>query len=91
MLYDFECRICGNKTEEYFKVDDRPKSLPCPSCGTRNGMRQIFSSSYGISMNGVPAGGYFDESLGTYVNSVAQKRRLMKEQGVHEKFGKGWR
>ncbi len=83
-LYDFKCDRCGN-TEEYFAGYEE-RVLPC-KCGGQM-IRQI-SHSYGIVM-GVPAAGYYDENLGTYINSNRHKRQVMQEQGVSEKFGKGW-
>ena len=84
-LYEYSCE-CG-KTEEHFgHIDDT--TWPC-ECGKK--MKRQISSRFGISMQGVPACGYYDENLQTYINSVSQKRRVMEEQGVSEKYGKGWR
>jgi hypothetical protein len=33
---------------------------------------------------------YYDDNLETYVRSRQHRRSLMKEQGVYEKFGRGW-
>jgi hypothetical protein len=52
-------------------------------------MERKFHSRFGISM-GVGAYGYFDDNLRTYVRTNAHKRQVMAEQGVSEKFGKGW-
>lgn len=84
MLYEYECK-CGNVEEHFGHVKD--VTHPC-KCGKK--MKRRISCRIGISMNGVPAAGYYDENLGTYINSVSQKRRVMEQQGVSEKFGKGW-
>jgi hypothetical protein len=53
-------------------------------------MKRQFHASFAINM-GVGAHGYYDENLGCYIGTNAQKRRVMQEQGVSEKFGKNWR
>mgnify|MGYP000886535207 CR=1 FL=1 len=84
-VYDFKCENCG-KTEEFFAGYEE-RVMPCSRCGGQ--MIRLISSSYGIVM-GVPAGGYYDENLRTFINSNRHKREVMAEQGVSEKFGKGW-
>ena len=44
---------------------------------------------FGINM-GVGAYGYYDENLGTYINTNKHRREVMEKQGVTEKIGKGW-
>ena len=84
-LYDWKCD-CGYAGEHYAKIADN--RIPCPKCG--GGMKREFHSRFGINM-GVGAYGYFDSNLNCYIGTNAQKRRVMREQGVQEKFGKGWR
>jgi putative FmdB family regulatory protein len=84
-IYLYKCG-CGYQGDHVGKVDD--KKLPCPKC--RKKMTRQFHSHFGINM-GVGAAGYFDENLGCYIGTNAQKKRVMQEQGVQEKFGKGWR
>ena len=33
---------------------------------------------------------YFDENLNAFVGTNRERRRIMKEQNVSEKYGKGW-
>ncbi len=84
-LYDYECQ-CGNKEERFAHIED--KTLPCDKCDGE--MRRLISSHFGICM-GVGPYGYYDDNLQTYVRTNAHKREVMKQQGVTEKFGKGWR
>ena len=84
-LYDYKC-TCGHTAEHYARIDE--DTMLCPDCGGI--MVRQFHSRYGINM-GVGAYGYFDENLNCYIGTNAQKRRIMREQGVQEKFGKGWR
>lgn len=82
-IYDYECK-CGEKKEAFGKWGDTVK---CPSC--KNKMKRVLSGKIGISM-GVGAYGYYDENLQAYVNTNADKKRIMEEQGVSESYGKGW-
>lgn len=84
-IYPYKCK-CGYEGDHIGKVDD--DKLPCPKC--RREMVRRFHASFGINM-GVGSYGYYDENLGCYIGTNAQKRRVMQEQGVQEKFGKGWR
>jgi putative FmdB family regulatory protein len=83
-VYDYKCTNCG-KVEEYFAgYEERIQTCKCGSQ-----MIRLIASTFGISI-GVPAGGYFDENLGTYIHSNRHKRQVMQEQGVSERYGKGW-
>lgn len=79
-IYDYDCPKCGKKTDVYAKMND--ETLPCPQCNST--MKRMFHCQYSISMKGVPTGGYYDDTLGTHIETLAQKRRLMEEQGVSE-------
>ena len=57
-------------------------------------MKREITSQFSINM-GVGAYGYYDENLGTHVESNTHKRKLMEEQGVTPKgdtpkTGKTW-
>lgn len=84
-LYDFKCRKCGNIEERVARFDEEIVACRCGGTAERQ-----FHSNYGINM-GVGAYGYYDDTLHTYVNSNSHRRKVMKEQGVSERFGKGWR
>lgn len=43
-IYDYECRICNNKSEVFQKVSD-PDPLVCESCGAENALVKIISQS----------------------------------------------
>lgn len=32
-LYDYECEHCHNLHERFYKLDNRPKAIPCHRCG----------------------------------------------------------
>jgi putative FmdB family regulatory protein len=84
-IYGYKCK-CGYEGDHIAKPDET--KLKCPKC--RRKMNRQFHGRFGIAM-GVGAYGYYDETLGTYIRTNAHKRQVMKEQGVSEKFGKGWR
>lgn len=74
-LYDFTC-VCGYENEHIANVNE---TLPCPACG--------LTMNRGLSagrMIGVRSVGYYDDTLGAFIDSNSQRRRLMKEQGVSE-------
>ena len=84
-IYDYVCK-CGYSGEHIAKPDE--VWIDCPKCKIQ--MKRQFHSRFGIAM-GVGAYGYFDENLNTYIRTNTQKREVMREQGVSEKYGKGWR
>ena len=82
-IYDYECE-CGWKGEVITSMDVDP---PCPECD--GDMKRLMPGTHGIAM-GVGPYGYYDDNLQSYVSTNAEKRRLMQEQGITEKYGKGW-
>lgn len=82
-IYDYKCK-CGKEKEVFAKWGDE---ISCPDCNSQ--MKRLISGNKGISM-GVGAYGYYDDTLQTDITTNAQKKRLMKEQGVSESYGKGW-
>jgi putative FmdB family regulatory protein len=86
-LYEYRCIECKRIDGNFSCIDDRDQVFKC-TCG--GAMHRILNHQYGISM-GVGSYGYFDETLNTYVHTNAHKRRVMQEQGVSEKYGKGWK
>lgn len=83
-IYEYQCQ-CGYKGDHVGKIEDN--EFPCIKCNGK--MKRQFHSRFGINM-GVGPYGYFDETLGCHISTNEQKRRVMKDQGVTEKFGKGW-
>ena len=82
-IYDYKCK-CGKEIETITHYNENAK---CPECGKE--MARQISSKFGISM-GVGAYGYYDDNLQTDITTNAHRRRVMKEQGVSESYGKGW-
>ena len=44
-LYEYECKDCGNTTEEVFKLADYPIAIPCPHCASGMATKIISLSS----------------------------------------------
>lgn len=87
-IYDYQCDKCGRTEERIKRVDET--SYQCPdNCCTGTMMRQIHGR-FGINM-GVGAYGYYDDNLGCYIRTNAHRREVMREQGVSEGYGKGWK
>jgi putative FmdB family regulatory protein len=86
-IYDYKCDKC-ERTQERIKNPDEV-SFRCPDNLCTGTMHRQFHSRFGINM-GVGAYGYYDDNLGTYIRTNAHKRQVMRDQGVSEKFGKGW-
>jgi len=74
-LYDLECQ-CGYAGEHISGINE---VLNCPVCNKP--MKRLLSCAKFI---GVRSEGYHDDTLGAFITSNSQRRRLMAEQGVSE-------
>ena len=83
-FYDYECPECGHKGEYQNHIDEYEQ---CPKC--RIPMKRLIQP-FNICMGPVGAFGYYDENLGTYINTNKQRKEEMRKQNVTEKIGKGW-
>jgi len=87
--YDYECPACGKVEERILPVARRLDPQMCPDCETR--MAKLVTTSYNVVGDIEP---YVDENLASepvYVKSKQHRQTLMREHGVAEKYGKGWR
>lgn len=74
-IYDFECRRCGVKKEHIVAEDEKPF---CEKCKI-----PLWKMPPKIKVNmGVGPYGYYDDNLGAYVHTNAERRKLCREQGV---------
>lgn len=83
-FYDFRCKQCGKEEEVFMKFEDWKRPL---CCGDE--MTQVYSHRVNPDLEP-----YLDPNLGekpVYVKSKRHRRKLMKEAGVVERYGKGWR
>jgi len=74
-LYDWFCK-CGYENEHIANIDEQ---LPCPNCNSP--MTKILSCG---RFAGVRSEGYYDDTLGAFIDSNSTKRRLMADQCVSE-------
>jgi putative FmdB family regulatory protein len=81
-LYVYECR-CGKRAEEFRSVAERNDA---PKCCGKPMQKQL--GGHRVIGDVEP---YYDENLEAPVKSRQHRAQLMKERGVYEKFGKGWR
>lgn len=80
-LYTYECS-CGKSADEFRSVAERNNA---PLCCGKPMQKQL--GGHRVVPDVVP---YFDDNLESYVKSKQHRKQLMREQGVYEKYGKGW-
>ena len=87
-IYEYRCSECGYQFDDYRPVCDRRYAM-CPKCEEQ--APKIFSLPSGIIMDtmkdskGTPIHykePYFDNGLGTQINSKQQKADIMREKGL---------
>ena len=83
MLYEYRCHSCEEITECVRSIADRNNAPTCECGGTT---RKIISIQR-VHPDFEP---YYDENLQTGIKSKQHRKRVMKEQGVSEAYGKGW-
>ena len=79
MMYEFRCRQ-GHVTEEIFKISQRPPHIDCEVCGKRaNHIISIWARTPGRWGDST---GYYDQSLGTYIENSQHKERVLADKGL---------
>lgn len=84
-MYSYKCPKCQKTEDKFNKMADHKNGPEC--CGEI--MRQHFTRQY-VHGDFAP---YWDENLGekpVYVESKQHRKKLMKDLGLSEKYGKGW-
>lgn len=81
-LYEYSCDSCGKTADEFRSVAERNNAPLC--CG--KAMKKLLGGHRVIG----DIAPYFDENLESHVKSRQHRAQLMREQGVYEKYGKGW-
>jgi len=64
--YDFTCSACGHEFEKNVPLDDRDKSVECPSCGKKKSTRGVSAvklSYLGVKSNLTRAGSGWNDVL----------------------------
>lgn len=85
-LYDYQCEDCQQVEERYAGMDQ--PELECRQCGGK--AHRVFSTRYWV--HGEPD--YVTDNISgkpVRVTSRRQLRDLLKQHGLMERFGKGWR
>ena len=83
-LYSYECVACKVTTDEFRSVAHRND---CPKCECGGETVKIIAA-YAAHSDLEP---YYDWNLDAPIKSRQHRREVMKERGVSEKFGKGWK
>jgi putative FmdB family regulatory protein len=83
-IYTYRCADCAEVTDAYRSVAERDNCPPCEVCG---GKTKKIIAPYRVHSDMEP---YYDWNLDTYVKSRKHRKKVMREKGVEEKFGKGW-
>lgn len=83
--YQYSCSKCDNEQDEYRSVERRNDPVFCSRCGAAM-LKQI--SHYKVIGDVNP---YYDENLESWVKSRRDRERVMKEKGVYESYGRGWK
>jgi len=84
MVYDYECKDCGNEFEAFNSVAGR-KMSNCPKCGSVADM--VFSPSASRTLF-FPFEPYVDEHIGddpTLIESRAQRKEVAERNGLEIK------
>jgi putative FmdB family regulatory protein len=50
--YDYLCKCCGHKFDDFRPVDERDKRAPCPKCGVKRRHYRYISGSIGLIFKG---------------------------------------
>lgn len=83
-LYEYQCPTCSGLETAFRKVDERNDGPMCPVCNVKT-VKII--SGYSVVPDVQP---YYDDNLQTHIKSKQHRKKVMRDQGVSEKFGKGW-
>ena len=82
-IYSYLCSDCGGEQDEYRSVAERND---CPTCNLCKKTMVKIISGYSV----IGDMDYYDENLGVQITSRKHRERVMKEQGVSEKYGQNW-
>jgi len=84
-IYEYRCPGCHELTEAYRRVSERNDAPACRACG---GATNKIISAGRVHPDFSP---YYDDNLEAWVKSKQHRKKIMREQGVVEAYGKGWR
>lgn len=79
-IYTYKCRRCGNREEEFRKVDERNEPEQCNCCGAP--MDLVPSVPADGYTSGYP---YFDKILDQEIMDPGHRRKVLKQQGLEER------
>lgn len=83
-LYSYRCQSCKAVTDAFRRIAERDD---CPECSECDGDTKKIISTYSVHSDFAP---YYDENLETHIESKQHRKKVMKEKGLVEAYGKGW-
>lgn len=87
-LYTAKCGGCSHEQDYFSTVEKRNETPACEECGQPT---EKIISAYYVNPD---LESYVDHNLGpnpVRVEGKKHRERLMKQAGVYESYGKGWR
>jgi putative FmdB family regulatory protein len=79
-IYEYKCKSCSFRTEEYRKVQERTPPGICIKCGGLKSLEISLTANAYISK--YP---YFDPILDREITDPGHRRKVMKQCGLEEK------
>ena len=81
-MYDFRCKACGKKFEDFKTIEKYQSTSVCPKCG-ETAVRDFSNCSIALAIFNP----YVDEHITgspVLIETKRQKNRLLKENGLVE-------
>lgn len=82
-IYDYECRECRNKFEEFARITDPPAPC-CPACKSENISRLISGTFGNVEMNGRD---YFKNVIEPEAKRIADRINKGDEDALADVLG----
>ena len=84
IMYEYRCKSCEHLMTALREIDDRNDCPACEECGEAT--KKVIS---GVKVH-PDFEPYYDPNLETHIQSKQHRKKVMREKGVSEAYGKGW-
>ena len=85
-LYDYRCPKCAEIVELFGSANEGPRKC---ECGAE--MKRLITTNYSVHGDMEPHLDYEMSSKPVPIKSKKHREQMMREFGVQERYGKGWR